>query len=407
MLGERIRKLRKQKKMTLETLAGNELTKGMLSLIENNKAQPSMESLAFIAKQLEVDITDLLEEVSSQELREILERAENLYNMSEKERTNQYEQLIALISPYIDNLKQGYESARLLDIYSRALYYNKGTDWQYYLDRAADLYDQINLTANRANIGIFRSNVKFKEHNYAHALGIFLQERKEIEKKHAYIDPMSRLNLDYHEAILHFAVGDNNSAKFVMNNAIQFSKEQRIFYLIDDLYRLAAGQAMMDKNDDEKSFYLNKLKQYGEFADDSLSLKIYELNDVMSLISDKHDYIKALDKIERYFSSSDKNKILNNLYFLERGKALFGLCHYEEAINSFEKAEIPSTVHHPFDLSLYYVKDCYIALCYWELGHKNEAHYFAKTAMDNFTNLPRTPYKEFSQETYEKLRKYF
>ena len=38
MLGERIRTLRKQRKMTLEALAGERLTKGMLSQIENNKA---------------------------------------------------------------------------------------------------------------------------------------------------------------------------------------------------------------------------------------------------------------------------------------------------------------------------------------------------------------------------------
>ena len=59
MLGERIRKLRKQKKLTLEELAGSGLTKGMLSLIENNKANPSMESLAYIAQRLEVDVSQL------------------------------------------------------------------------------------------------------------------------------------------------------------------------------------------------------------------------------------------------------------------------------------------------------------------------------------------------------------
>ena len=71
-LGERIRKLRKQQKLTLEALAGNELTKGMLSLIENNKANPSMESLTYIAKRLGVEVSELLEEVSTQELREVL-----------------------------------------------------------------------------------------------------------------------------------------------------------------------------------------------------------------------------------------------------------------------------------------------------------------------------------------------
>ncbi len=79
-LGERIRKLRKQQKLTLEALAGNELTKGMLSLIENNKANPSMESLSYIAERLGVEVSELLEEVSTQELREVLEQAEKLYN---------------------------------------------------------------------------------------------------------------------------------------------------------------------------------------------------------------------------------------------------------------------------------------------------------------------------------------
>jgi len=48
MLGERIRAIRKLKKMTLEALAGDQLTKGMLSQIENNKARPSMDSLEYI-----------------------------------------------------------------------------------------------------------------------------------------------------------------------------------------------------------------------------------------------------------------------------------------------------------------------------------------------------------------------
>ena len=69
MLGDRIRKLRKQKKLTLEALAGEGLTKGMLSLIENNKAKPSMESLAYVAERLGVEVTDLLEEISTQEVK--------------------------------------------------------------------------------------------------------------------------------------------------------------------------------------------------------------------------------------------------------------------------------------------------------------------------------------------------
>ena len=65
-LGSRIRQLRKERKLTLAQLAGDRLTKGMLSLIENGKAQPSMESLHYIAGQLQVDVSSLLgDEVES------------------------------------------------------------------------------------------------------------------------------------------------------------------------------------------------------------------------------------------------------------------------------------------------------------------------------------------------------
>ena len=124
-LGERIRKLRKEQKFTLEALAGDELTKGMLSLIENNKANPSMESLTYIAKRLGVEVSELLEEVSSQELREVLAQVEKLYNTEFDDLLDEREQLIALVEPYASKLTQGYEAARLLELYSRTLHYEK------------------------------------------------------------------------------------------------------------------------------------------------------------------------------------------------------------------------------------------------------------------------------------------
>lgn len=404
MLGDRIRKLRKQKKMTLDTLAGEELTKGMLSLIENNKAKPSMESLAYIAKQLEVEVTELLEEVSSRELRGILERAEILYNTDNEEITNKYEQLIDLIEPYIENLVQGYESARLLDIYSRCLYYEKKNVWKNYLERAAVLYDQINLTANRAAIGIFHAMTECAKHDYALALNLFLQERTYIEANHIYIDSMTRVNLDYHEALLHFAIGDSEAARAVMNNAIDYSKKHRIFYLINDLYRIAAAQAMMEKDEEKRLYYLKKIRQYGEFAEDMQSIIFCELMDVMSLISEKHHYTRALEKIEDYFRSPDKTKDLNQYFSLEKGKALYGLGQYKKAIICLDKIEIPPFSHHPFDLSLFYEMDSYKALCHLELGDKHKALQLAKTAVEKFTTLPQTPYKDFSQETYDMIK---
>ncbi|KAB2331159.1 helix-turn-helix transcriptional regulator [Cytobacillus depressus] len=411
MLGERIRKIRKQKKMTLEELAGDALTKGMLSLIENNKANPSMESLHYIAERLGVEVSDLLEEISTQELRKTLDIAEELYNakkLSETETafkdTDKDKEIISLIKPYISSLTQGYESARLLDIYSRSLYNEKVAGWQKFSEQAADIYDQMNLTSQRAAIGILRAHEKFIDHHYDQSLEIFLNERAKIEDNHAYIDPKTRLDLDYQEAVLYFAVGQTEAATHAMERAIAYSKKHRIFYRIDDLYRLAAGYAMITKDTDKKLYYSNKLRQYGEFADDQYSILFYHLMMIETLTSN-HEYAKAIQKINQCLADSNIFEILKFYFYIEKGKALYGQDRYEEALHCFEKIGIPKFTHHPIDLSLFYVVDSYKALCHLNLKNWDEALQFAKLAVDHFEPMPGNSLKEFAKETYNQIRK--
>lgn len=54
-LGEKIKALRKEKRLTQTELAGSELTKSMLSQIENGKATPSMKTLQYLASKLECE----------------------------------------------------------------------------------------------------------------------------------------------------------------------------------------------------------------------------------------------------------------------------------------------------------------------------------------------------------------
>lgn len=78
-LGERIKALRKEQRLTLVDLAGSKITKGMLSLIENNKSKPSMDTLEYLAEELGVTVSYLTQEGDSEWTKEVLERSE-LYN---------------------------------------------------------------------------------------------------------------------------------------------------------------------------------------------------------------------------------------------------------------------------------------------------------------------------------------
>ena len=397
MLGERIKKLRKQKKLTLEGLAGTKLTKGMLSLIENNKAQPSMESLAYIAEQLDVDVAELVGGANTEHVKEMLDQAEKLFNSEDKD--VKFKKLLDTIS--IENLSQGYEAARLLELYSYAMYWEKKDGWQASTERAAKLFDELNISSNRASIGIFRATIKFVEHDYQGALDIFLKERKGLEEKYAHIDALTKLELDYHESVLLFAVGENERATEVMERAIQFSREKRIFYLVDELYRLAAAFSMDMQNYEKKDYYLSKLKQFGEFADDTNSIHFCNLFNLMAIITKEKEYEKALQVADELLASIPA--FYEPWFTIERGRALYYLGRYEEAFVEFEKVMIPD-MHHPIDLAIFYVMDSYKALIKLEFGEEEEAVQLAERAVRNFEKIPQSVYKQFSQDVLEKVR---
>ncbi len=61
-IGEKIRSLRVAKLMTQSELVGNQITRNMLSCIENGTAQPSLSTITYIAKRLNVPVGFLLAE---------------------------------------------------------------------------------------------------------------------------------------------------------------------------------------------------------------------------------------------------------------------------------------------------------------------------------------------------------
>jgi len=185
-LGDRIRQLRKEKRMTQEELAGKKLSKGMLSLIENNKAKPSMESLAYIAEQLGVSVSELLQEENRQKLKSLLEKAEKIYF---KDRTNveetldKYKKVGELIQPVLNELTESYESARLLELYSYSRFYSKQDRWEEPLKKAAEMYEALHVPTRRAAIGVFRSFAIFAKRDYEGALNVLLNEKNLLRRR--------------------------------------------------------------------------------------------------------------------------------------------------------------------------------------------------------------------------------
>lgn len=94
-LGERIKQARLEKGLSQRQLCGEEITRNMLSQIENGSARPSMTTLAFLARQLEKPISFFLQEdVAVLPNQPVMAQLRSAYTQGE------YEKIPALLEQY-------------------------------------------------------------------------------------------------------------------------------------------------------------------------------------------------------------------------------------------------------------------------------------------------------------------
>lgn len=405
-LGNRIRTLRKQRKLTLAALAGEHITKGMLSLIENDKANPSMETLQYIAEQLQVDVSSLLEEVSILELRNLLEKVEKIMNVNTQFDERPYEEVVNLIQPYTEKLPSCYESGKLLYYYTRSQFDLKINGWHLSLERGLAMFKEINMMNEWMKMELLHASIYYFEHNYKQAVEIALSAEEEAKMEHYIIDTFTTLELLYFIAINYLAIDEREKGTDYLKRVLNLAKEKRLFYKIDEIYRVCCYLAIMDYDDESRKYYFNKLEQYAIFAEDELSFVYMLFIQSHYYNSFAHDYEQAAKLFERNHELKNKNLADLHFFHLEKGKSLYHLHHIDEALLSFEKfGDMPSYIHHPYDLSMLAEIYAYKALCYEQKGQLSTALEEAKKGVDFIAPFIDTPYKEFIYQTYEMLCK--
>ncbi|MCY9546423.1 helix-turn-helix domain-containing protein [Lysinibacillus xylanilyticus] len=406
-LGTRIRKLRKERKLTLEELAGDRLTKGMLSQIENDKAKPSMESLDFIAERLGVKASELLEQVTPSSLRQLLEQAEILFTELKLGDTDNAQKIVEMIKPYIEELPLSYEGGRLLYIYAAAQYYAGLTTWESPLQESRIMFKGINLLSHWFETYILQLGILSENRKYKMAYSCILQAKEEAEQENYPLDSRDAGKMAYYICVFQVAIGELEAGKQLINETITNAHKNQFYSYIDDMYRIGAFCAMIDHDFEQVEYMLKKLEQYRIFVEQVdvdafiFGLRAHYYN------SYTHDYQQALEEIERFgtLMHEDSIKLDKNFYYSEKGKSLYLLGQYEEAKEAFEHfTNVPPFILHPFDiLSL---NECfsYKALCYAHFGELTTAYEIAKMAYLDSQDLIDLPYKQKIEETYFSIK---
>ncbi|MDA1759583.1 helix-turn-helix domain-containing protein [Bacillus cereus] len=399
-LGEKIKALRKEKKLTQTALAGSELTKSMLSQIENGKATPSMKTLQYIAEKLECETSFLLEE-DDHEIVELIPKMEQLI----KNKCDEvYETLLPIVQK---DLPSTLNTARLYKQFITGAAIVNDYNIEYYVETAVSIFEKYTLYRESTETKLLFYYMLFKRKKYKECLQLITKIRDDYKSKNLEMDLITHIQLSLKEAIILLAFGDYGKCEGVILDALAFSKKHQVYYKTDEFYRILSYQKIITTDKERYLYYIKKSEQFAIFTEDTLSaanihiLKAYYYNTVTN------EYTIALEHLEQFREKLKNDPIFQDdgLYYLEKGKSLYGLKHYKEALEVLDRAIIPDYMSHPLDQSWLLTAGSYRALCYIELQDKTAALKEAKEAVQAIDNYPDSIFSSFIKETLQIIQK--
>ncbi|MDA2381168.1 helix-turn-helix transcriptional regulator [Bacillus cereus] len=399
-LGEKIKALRKEKKLTQTALAGSELTKSMLSQIENGKATPSMKTLQYIAEKLECETSFLLEE-DDDEIVELIQKMERLIK-------NKCDEVYETLLPIVQKeLPSNLNTARLYKQFITAAAVMNDYNIEYYVETAVSIFEKYTLYRESTETKLLFYYMLFKRKKYKECLQMITKIRDDYKSKNLEMDLIIHIQLYLKEAIILLAFGDYGKCEGVILDALAFSKKHQVYYKTDEFYRILSYQKIIVADKERYLYYIKKSEQFSIFTEDTLSaanidiLKAYYYNTVTN------EYTIALEHLEQFREKLKDVPIFQDdgLYYLEKGKSLYGLKRYKEALETLKRANIPDYMSHPLDQSWLLTAGSYRALCHIELQDKPAALKEAKEAVQTIDGYPDSIFSSFIKETLQIIQK--
>ena len=399
-LGEKIKALRKEKKLTQTELAGSELTKSMLSQIENGKATPSMKTLQYIAEKLGCETSFLLEE-DDDEIVELIQKMERLIK-------NKCDEVYETLLPIVQKeLPSTLNTARLYKQFITAAAVMNDYNIEYYVETAISIFEKYTLYRESTETKLLFYYMLFKQKKYKECLQMIATIRDEYKAKNLEMDLITHIQLYLKEAIILLAYGNYEKCEKVILDALAFSKKHQVYYKTDEFYRILSYQKVITADKEQYLHYIKKSEQFAIFTEDNFSAAVIDLLKAFYYNTIANEYTIALEHLEQFREKLKDEPIFQDdgSYYLEKGKALYGLKQYEEALKTLQRAIIPDYINHPLDHARLTTAGAYRALCYVKLNDKKRALEEVTEAYEIVQAYPDSIFTSFIKETLQIIQK--
>lgn len=407
-VGEKIKSLRKELMMTQTYLAGEELTKSMLSQIENNQSNPSLKTLKYIADRLNRPITYFLEETSDHK---------NYFSDSDAI-SGRFKEQIRRINEFIEagHLIEAQKEAESLltgslqnninksfaDIILKlgiALFKkNNFEEAQKYLNHSIQIYIKgaFLLEASKAYVELAKTY--YQKFDYSECLAIadkvFVLYDKSISK-----DPLFEIELYYNKIIVLFALGDLKQTADVIQTALALSEKTSVYYKTDDIYRLNAVFHFLMNNKEAYEQNIEKALQFADLTNDNDCLaRIYAMKGIAAVESNNaEEALVYAEKNKHYF----RREIY--IYHFIKARAFFILENYELAYKSIKKVDYPAYETHKFDYLNMWSAKVYEGRILNKLGKNFDAVDAIKIGIDKMSVVGDSKFLVFANKSISEI----
>ncbi|MDJ1156193.1 helix-turn-helix transcriptional regulator [Macrococcus caseolyticus] len=408
MLGSRIRNLRKEKKLTLEALAGDYMTKGMLSLIENNKNNPSMESLEYIAERLGTSVSALLEDGSEVTTNNIYNEIKQILKVPN---ISYQKEIDGILSPIINEIQHNrkgafifkhyaFTKARINDVDNAVKYMNKAKS--IYADND-DINELIEVERDYASIYYL---VRDYDKALQHAITTYENYKDDLSVTNPNIIPNLLVsigtfcyqNYDIDDCIKYFKLAEEKCI------------ENKTYKHLTPIYKSLCVMYILNQDETHYTVTYKKFDNIKQLNPDDFqtNFDIFTTDIIYYFFNEEyHKLLHLLDQRDTLLKHNQYQQQVNDnfeaFWSLYKAIALYNLQQYDSAVSILNSDDADTEFTALADVSIHAQKYTYLALNEERLGnHKSACDYIIK-AMGIIKSIPSNHFTQITEQTYERI----
>lgn len=402
-LGEKIKTQRKALGLTLKQLAGEDFSYSMLSQIENNKANPSMDMLNQLAKKLGCPIHQLLTDTIPIPLHQLLKQCETFVQYG-YERDSQLDvRLIELVDPYINAFTfSQYEEARIAELYCKSYFALHQTLLSDVLEQCERYYMSVQHVHNFVQVQLFKAQVLFQQAKYVEADVLLHRASKNLQDEEHTLLPEDELEILYLQAVIKSALGQYETAQFLLHSCFKLANEHSYYKKHARLLQQSIFVAIQLHNEYEATAQLSQFKRYVSFSGNYYEDGLYHYANFV--VHNQFSKTSIQQEMEQFFDQQAKQPYtLSPIFKYEQAYNAWLQKDYETTIALLQNFEIPVYITHPLDQArLLEIQAVYYAALN-SVGNRKEAVKGIIEVSQQLETLPPSTFKEAILTIYNEI----